>query len=131
SEIFKTYGEKVFRERERELVTEVCRKKLNVISLGGGSFLQGDIRKGCLENCIVFYLDLSWDSWKDRIGLIIDSRPVLKGKSLEDMEKLFYERKEIYANHHSRVSLDDLDCEEAAEQIVNSIKLAWDLHDPR
>lgn len=131
SEIFKKIGEEAFRKREKELVISTCKKKLNIISLGGGSFLQEEIRKECLENCIVFYLDLSWDSWKERIGLIIDSRPVLQGKSLEDMEKLFNERKKIYAEHHSRVLMDDLECEEVADYIVDSLKLAWDLYDAR
>lgn len=131
SEIFKTIGEEAFRKREKELVISTCRKKLNIISLGGGSFLQEDIRKECLDNCIVFYLDLSWDTWKERIGLIIDSRPVLQGKSLEDIEKLFNERKEIYAEHHSRVLMDDLECEEVADYIVDSLKFAWDLYDAR
>lgn len=129
SKMFEVYGEKVFREKEREYITKVCRQKLNVISLGGGAFLQEEIRKVCLENCIVFYLDLSWDSWKERINLIIDSRPVLKGKDLDEMESLFYERQPYYSEHHSKVTTDNLDPEEVSDYIVESIKLAWELYD--
>nr|WP_255285447.1 shikimate kinase [Priestia aryabhattai] len=76
------------------------------------------------------FLDLSWDSWKERISLIIDSRPVLQGRSLEDIEELFYTRQAIYSNHHSKVETDNLDIEEVANYIVNSLKMAWDIYEP-
>lgn len=131
SKIFEQVGEKAFREKEKEVVTELSARKLLVLSLGGGSFLQEEIKNACLENCIVIHLDLSWESWKDRISLIIDSRPVLKGKSLEDMEELYHKRKEIYADHHSKVDTDSKDMEEVADYIVDSLKYAWDLYEPR
>lgn len=93
--------------------------------------MQEEIKQACLDNCIVIHLDLSWDSWKDRINLIIDSRPVLKDKSLDDMEELFNSRKQIYADHHSKVDTDSKDMEEIADYIVDSLKYAWDLYEPR
>ncbi len=131
SKIFEQVGEKAFRQKEKEVVTELSARKLLVLSLGGGSFLQEEIKNACLENCIVIHLDLSWESWKDRISLIIDSRPVLKGKSLEDMEELYHKRQEIYADHHSKVDTDSKDMEEVADYIVDSLKYAWDLYEPR
>src|SRR5690554_2446175 len=94
-EIFQQFGEKTFREKEKELVLKYCQQKLQVISLGGGAFLQKEIKEACLKNGIVIFLDLSWESWKDRLNLIIDSRPVLQGKTLEEMEQLFYERQAL------------------------------------
>lgn len=129
SQIFSTIGEKAFREREKSIITEYCQQKLHIISVGGGAFLQEEIRKVCLSSCIVFFLDLSWDSWKERISLIIDSRPVLQDRSLEEIEELFYKRQEIYSLHHSRVSTDNQDMEEVADYIVESLKLAWELYD--
>ncbi|MDQ0157148.1 shikimate kinase [Robertmurraya andreesenii] len=131
TEIFKQLGENEFRRREKELITKLCNQRLNIISVGGGAFLQKEIREICLEKCIVFFLDLSWESWKDRIDLIIDSRPVLQNRTIEEIEELFYQRQEIYALHHSRLATDELEIEEAAAYIVDSIKLAWDLYDPR
>ncbi|PIB57857.1 shikimate kinase, partial [Pseudomonas sp. 2995-1] len=54
---------------------------------------------------------------------------VLKGKSIEDMEKLFYERQQIYADHHSKITVDKQEAEEIADHIVDSIKLSWELYD--
>ena len=130
TKIFEKFGEKTFREREQSMIIGLSEQPLNVISLGGGAFLNEEIRKACLANCLVFYLDLSWDSWKERIGLIIDSRPVLQNKSLEQIEELFYSRQSAYSLHHSKVQIDQLNVDEVSEYIKDSLKLAWDLYEP-
>ena len=130
TEIFKKFGEKTFREKEKEVIERFSQQKLKILSLGGGAFLQEDIRKICLSNCIVFYLDLSWDYWKERISLLIDSRPVLQSKSLEEIEDLFKTRQEVYSYHHSKVNTNNLDVDEVADFIVDSLKVAWEIHEP-
>ncbi|MCM3677452.1 shikimate kinase [Peribacillus simplex] len=130
TEIFKKFGEKAFREKEKSVIESFSQQPLKIISVGGGAFLQEDIRNICLANCIVFYLDLSWDYWKERIGLLIDSRPVLQSRSLEEIEELFYTRQEIYSYHHSKVNTNDLDVDEVADFIVDSLKVAWDIYEP-
>ncbi|WP_256235045.1 shikimate kinase [Bacillus sp. EB600] len=127
-QVFKEFGEKAFREREKELTVSLAKQKLHVISVGGGAFLQEEIRKACLDSCIVFFLDLSWDTWKDRINVLIDSRPVLQGKTIEEIEELFNSRREIYEVHHSKVNTDNHDIEEIADYIVDSLKLTWELY---
>jgi shikimate kinase len=129
SEIFKTVGEKVFREKEKSMISDYSQQSLKIISVGGGAFLQEEIRNICLTNCLVFYLDLSWDSWKERISLLIDSRPVLQGKTLEEIETLFYERQEIYSLYHSKVKTDNQEVEDVADFIVESLKTAWEIYD--
>lgn len=127
--IFETLGEQTFRETEKAVISEYCQQKLKVISLGGGAFLQEEIRDICLSNSIVFYLDVSWDSWKDRLDILIDSRPVLQGRTIEEIEELFHKRKNSYSQHHSKFNTDDLDPEEAADYIVKSLKLAWEIYE--
>jgi shikimate kinase len=128
-QVFKEYGEKTFREKEKELTIKLAKQRLHVLSVGGGAFLQEEIKKACLDSCIVFFLDLSWDSWKDRISLIIDNRPVLQGKTIEEIEELFKSRQGIYETHHSKVLTDNHNIEEIADYIVDSLKLAWELYD--
>jgi shikimate kinase len=129
TKIFEVHGEKTFRERERSMITKLSKQPLNIISVGGGAFLQEEIRKVCLENCLVFYLDLAWDSWKERISLIIDSRPVLQNKNLKEIEELFYSRQSAYALHNSKVDTANLNPDEVADYIVGSLKLAWELYE--
>lgn len=131
TEIFNKFGEKHFRQLEKEYIVNACTNfRLKIISLGGGAYLQEEVRKICLSKCLVFFLDLSWDSWKDRIPLIIDNRPVLKNKSLVEIEELFLKRQDAYSIHNSRISTNDTDPETAADQIVESIKLSWEIYQP-
>jgi shikimate kinase len=130
--IFAEIGEKAFREKEKELIQNLCHYKLKIISVGGGAFLQEEIRKVCLVSSIVFYLEITWDAWKSRLDSIIDSRPVLQGKSIEEIEELFYKRKEIYANnYHSMIEISNQSMDELAESIVKTIKLSWELHETK
>lgn len=131
SQIFKELGEAHFRKVERELIVSLCKNtRIKVLSLGGGAYLQEEVRKACLEYCIVYFLDLSWESWKQRIPLIIDSRPILQNKSLDEIEQLFLSRQSAYNIHHSKISTSDIDAETAADHIVQSLKLAWELYQP-
>ena len=127
SEIFKKFGEKTFREKEKEIINRLSQQKLKVLSLGGGAFLQEDIRTICLSNCIVVYLDLSWVYWKERIGSLIDSRPVLQNKSLVEIGELFKTRQEVYSYHHLKVNTDNLEVDEVADYILDSLKGAWNI----
>src|SRR5699024_8143141 len=124
TDIFKQYGEKEFRQKEKEYIYHYCKQPLKIVSLGGGAFLQDDIRQYCLDHSIVFYLDITWDSWKDRLHMLVDSRPVLQNKSIEDIESLFHERKTSYAEHNSKLMTDAINPEEVADYIISSLKLA-------
>jgi|SRR5690625_3841675 len=128
TEIFHQIGETTFREKEKEYVLHYCKQPLKVIALGGGAFMQEDIRSACLKHSIVFYLDISWDSWKDRLHMLVDSRPILQKQSLKDIETLFHERKTFYEEHNSKLLTDDIDQEEVADYIIDSVKLAWELY---
>lgn len=129
-DIFKQYGEQRFRETELAVVRNLCENtRLKVISLGGGAFLQDEIRKICLSTSIVLFLDLSFDSWKERLELIVNSRPVLRDKSLQEMEGLFNNRQAIYTHNNSKISTDNLTPEDNAEYIVSTLKLGWEIHD--
>ncbi|MDQ0201190.1 shikimate kinase [Neobacillus ginsengisoli] len=129
-DVFKLIGEKSFRQKEKEIIKEYCAQKLKVISLGGGAYLQEDIRKVTLENCIVIFLDITWESWKERLNIIIDSRPVLHGKTMEEIEELFYKRQGIYKSHHSKLETDNLNTIDIADFIVESLKIAYEMYDP-
>ncbi|GAB7388866.1 shikimate kinase [Bacillaceae bacterium] len=129
TQIFQEWGEKKFREVEKELIIQTCQgTRLKVIALGGGAYQHEEVRKVCLAHCIVLFLDLSWKQWRERLPLIIDSRPVLRDKSLREMEELFFRRQAAYALHHSKVCVDGLDAEEAAEYIVESVKWSWEIY---
>ena len=60
SNIFEKKGENYFRNFEEKNTLKVLKKQTNVVSLGGGAFLNEKIRKEVLSNHVSFWLD--WDS---------------------------------------------------------------------
>jgi len=121
TEIFSELGEKAFREKEKNMIKNYAKQKQKVLSLGGGAFMQEEIRETCLTNCIVVHLDISWEAWKERLSLLVESRPVLQGKTLEEIEALFHERKKLY-KAHSKIVTDGLTEEDIADQIIASLE---------
>lgn len=120
-EIFHTYGEPAFREKEKETITELIHAEKQVLSLGGGAFIQEEIRQKCLEEAIVIFLDMSFDAWKRRFPELIHTRPLLQTKSLVEIETLFAKRRSLYQDHHIRIMTDDITVEETAEQIFQEL----------
>lgn len=130
-QIFEVYGEHVFRAKEKELIVKYSQQPLNILSVGGGAFLQKEIQDICMTDCIVLFLDISWDSWKERMHILADNRPLLKNRSLEEMKALFFERQGIYSLNHSKFNVDHFNAEEAATYLADALKLSWEIHAPQ
>lgn len=121
TEIFQKYGEEKFRQIEKDMVIYYTAQHRKVISLGGGAFMQEEIKEACLENCTVVHLDISWEVWKKRMGMLIDTRPILHNKTMNEIEDLFYKRRHVYASNHATLITDNYNEEEAAENIINQL----------
>ncbi|WP_027415443.1 shikimate kinase [Aneurinibacillus terranovensis] len=131
SQLFKERGERHFRKIERETVLDICKNhRCKIVSLGGGAFQQEEIRKVCLAHCIVLFLDLSWDAWKERLDLLIDNRPVLHNRTASEIQELFEERQLAYSKHNSKIETDNQNPEEVADYIVSALKFGWDIYQP-
>lgn len=124
-QVFKQFGEPHFRQTEKNIVQHYCSDTdSKVISLGGGAFMQEEIRNLCLSTSIVLHLDLTFETWKDRFHQLIDSRPLLQNKSLEEIEELFNKRREVYVLGHSTIHTDHMEPEEIAKQICSRLRSA-------
>ncbi|WP_042356761.1 shikimate kinase [Bacillus rubiinfantis] len=123
SEIFHHFGEQVFRDREKALITRLVEEKYQIISVGGGAFLQEDIKNLCLATCNVIYLSILFENWQDRLSLIHDSRPVLHGKTLEEIKELFTIRQVIYSQHHLNIAVDAKSPQEVITEILQKGEL--------
>jgi shikimate kinase len=124
TQIFKVVGEKAFREKEKSLISQLSSENKTIISVGGGAFLQEEVKEICLSNCMVIFLDISWQSWKERLNTILDTRPVLQGRTLDEIKELFYKRQESYSVHHLKVQIDGLDPDSIADYIMEALHMA-------
>ena len=106
-DIFQKKGENYFRDIEEKITLKLLKNKGKVISLGGGGFLNKNIRKEILRNHISF-----WLNWKNStlINRIIKSkkRPIAFNSNENDLKKLIGERSNIYAEAKFKINCETL-----------------------
>ena len=106
-DIFQKKGEVYFRDLEEKTTLKLLKGKGKIISLGGGGFLNKNIRKEILKNHISF-----WLNWKNStiINRILKSkkRPVAFNSSENDLKRLINERSNIYAEANFKINCETL-----------------------
>ena len=116
--IFENKGEKFFRFEEEKEVLECLKKNKTVIALGGGAFLNKNIRNSILKNSISFWLDLNLKIINKRIKWN-NKRPLLKQENSEEIiKKLYSERKNIYKLAKYKINCNNLTKEDIAKKII-------------
>lgn len=98
NEIFKKYGEKYFRELEKEAVREAAACDGAVIATGGGVVLDKENIDMLRENGVIFNLSPDFSVIRERLEEARKTRPLLSGESIENIEKRFIARKPFYDN---------------------------------
>ncbi len=116
SDIFKKNGENYFRKIEEKISLKYLKSENNIISLGGGGFINLSIRKFCQKTCLSF-----WLNWKNEtlIKRIYKSkkRPVVMNLTRDKINSLIKERSKIYELSDYKINCDKLD----KVQIINKI----------
>ena len=116
--IFKKKGENYFRKLENDITLSQLKKNKSVIALGGGAFLNRNIRRETKKICLSFWLDLSTDEIINRLRKS-NKRPLLLKKNLvETINKIYLERKRTYNEASFRVRCNFLKPEEIVDKII-------------
>ena len=117
-EIFDKSGESFFRKYEEKITLQEVKKQNTVISLGGGAFINSKIRNEILLNAKSFWLDVDLDVIEARL-IASKKRPLLKDHaSKKNLEKIYDERKEIYATADHKVDCNGLDIKLIIDKII-------------
>ena len=106
-DIFRKKGEVYFRNLEEKITLKFLKDKGKIISLGGGAFLNKNIRKEILKNHISFWL--SWNN-STIIKRILRSkkRPIAFISSENNLKKLINERSNIYSEAKFKINCETL-----------------------
>ena len=106
-DIFQKKGEVYFRNLEEKTTLKLLKGKGKIISLGGGGFLNKNIRKEILKNHISFWL--SWNN-STIINRILKSkkRPISFNSSENNLKRLINERSNIYAEANFKINCETL-----------------------
>ena len=115
SEIFRRHGETRFRSEERIVVEKLSQQEQVVIATGGGTVLNPLNWQVLTKNGIVIALHASIEVILNRVGHKND-RPLLKG-TREEIEKLWSERQECYAQADFMVDTSDKTIDEVVSEI--------------
>ena len=115
--IFETMGEDYFRKIEEKITLKSLKSTSTVISLGGGAFLNNDIRKEVLKNHLSF-----WLNWKNEILLnrIKNSskRPLAFKSTDNELIDLIKKRSTFYSKALYEIKCDNLSKNKIVKKIL-------------
>ena len=117
SKIFDDKGEDFFRKIEEKLTLKYLKIHSSVISLGGGAFINENIRKEVLKSHISFWLN--WDN-NILLSRIKNSkkRPLAIRLSDNQIINLIQKRSDIYAKALFEIKCDNLTKNEVVSKII-------------
>ena len=116
--IFEKKGEEHFRKIEKKTILTVLNNTSAVIALGGGAFIDSDIRNEILRSCVSFWLFINIKNLLKRLT-DIGKRPLLDGQNLEDsLNNLYEKRKKIYENANFKIDCNNKEKSEITDEII-------------
>ncbi len=119
AEIFKNKGESFFRDLEEREVLESLKRNNHIIALGGGAFMNKNIRDTILQNAISIWLDIDLKAINRRIKWN-KKRPLVDTKNTREIiKKLYIKRKNIYKMADHKIKCDNLSKENIANKIID------------
>ena len=115
--IFENRGEDYFRKFEEKITLKKLKLNLSVISLGGGAFLNKNIRKEVLKSNLSFWLNLSDEILINRIRNS-KKRPLAYNLPENELIDLIKKRSNIYSKALYEIKCDNLTKSEIVNKIV-------------
>ena len=121
-EIFEKKNEGYFRNLEEKITLKSLKSIRNIISLGGGGFINDKIRKEILANHFSFWLN--WDE-STLVKRIIGSkkRPLVFKSTQQEIRKLIRSRSKIYAKAQFKINCNKLTKTEIIKKIIKIYEL--------
>ena len=117
SKIFETKGEIFFRQIEKKITLSILRNKKGVIALGGGAFVNQDIKKEVLKNHLSFWLNWEIDTLIDRIKNS-KKRPIAYNSGKNELVEIIKKRSIIYSKALYKINCENLSKNEIAKKII-------------
>jgi shikimate kinase len=117
SEIFKKNGEDYFRNLEEKITLKALKNIGEVISLGGGGFINDKIRKEILINHFSLWLNLEESVLLKRIKGS-KKRPLALKLTDQEIKQLIKKRSKIYSKAQFKINCNKLKKTEIVKKII-------------
>jgi len=121
SEIFKKSGEIEFRKLEKKTTLKLL-NKTGVISLGGGAFINEDIRKEVQKKGTSVWLRWSEKTLIDRISKN-KKRPIAFNLNDNELKDLIVSRSKVYSKVDYKIDCEDMSKTQIVDKIVKIINI--------
>ena len=115
--IFETKGEDFFRKFEEKITLKKLKLNSTVISLGGGAFINKNIRKEVLKSHISFWLNWDNEILLSRIKKN-NKRPLVQNSTDSKLIELMNKRSNIYSKALYEIKCDNLTKNEILKKIL-------------
>ena len=122
SQIFEEKGEAYFRKLEFEFTMQSLNNNKKIISIGGGAFMNKELRKTIKQKSSTFWLYWNFETLIKRIRNN-NKRPVVKNMTHADIKKLITERNKIYYFSDYKIICENLKKSEIADKIIQKCKV--------
>ena len=121
SEIFDRFGEKAFRDGERKVIARLMDGPMQVLSTGGGAFMDDETRALIAERGLSVWLRADLDLLVQRCSRR-NTRPLLQnGDPREILQKLIDERYPVYGESDITVDAGDRDHEDTVDYVIEQL----------
>ena len=121
-EIFEKKGENYFRSLEEKITLKCLKKIKNVVSLGGGGFINTKIRKEILANHFSF-----WLNWDDSILISrikgSKKRPLAFKSTDQEIRSMIKNRSKTYSKAQFKINCNKLTKTEIVKKIIKIYEL--------
>ncbi len=117
-EIFEKKGEIFFRAEEVKEVVESLKVKNRLVALGGGAFMDENIRNLVLTKTISIWLDIDIEKLEERIKRV-QKRPLLEKHNVyNSLKELYLKRKNVYKLANYKIACNDLSKKDIVKKII-------------
>jgi len=121
NQIFKVKGETYFRELEFKMTNQSLKDHDQIISLGGGAFMNKEIRRIIKQRSKSFWLYWNSETLIKRIKNN-DKRPVIKDMGHMQIKKLISDRNKIYNFSDFKIICENLKKYEIVDKILQKCR---------
>ena len=105
-------------DQTRKLMKDMLETMYKAPGIGGGAFIDSDIRNEILRSCVSFWLFINIKNLLKRLT-DIGKRPLLDGQNLEDsLNNLYEKRKKIYENANFKIDCNNKEKSEITDEII-------------
>ena len=120
--IFRDHGDPEFRRIERETIARIVVPEPQVVSIGGGAFMDARTRETLNRRALTIWLDAPFEKVMERLSESA-ARPVASGKTPEELRRLWEQRRPSYEQAQIHIDTGDgADPRTVVERILKAIQ---------